>query len=302
MANFAGSGPWTWTCLGTNGAADAACSANIRTWTVTTTGSGAGGTISAPAQSPVNHGSATTFTVTTNGSYSIASVTGDTCAPSVQNGSIWTTGAITADCTITASFAVGDPPGVCGSDNGQTLISTPTNLCSSGTPTAVLGSGPWTWSCIGVTTANCSANATTGSIAVLGGGTPIVNGDSTPSTGKGTDFGNITVGTQAAHNFTINNLAAAQVPASNATKLASAAFALPNAAGDLVVSGINSSNPAFTVAGGTGTVPAGSSATFTVTFNATTVAHSEQLSCTTTDNKTIQMTNATYTGTATGDG
>jgi hypothetical protein len=37
------------------------------------------------------------------------------------------------------------------------------------------------------------------------------------------------------------------------------------------------------------------------TFNATTVSHSEQQSCTTTDNNTIQMTSATYTGTAVGD-
>lgn len=53
----------------------------------------------------------------------------------------------------------------------------------------------------------------------------------------------------------------------------------------------------FAYAHGTGS----SVSSVTATFNATTVAHSEQLSCTTTDNKTIQMTNATYTGTATGD-
>jgi hypothetical protein len=46
----------------------------------------------------------------------------------------------------------------------------------------------------------------------------------------------------------------------------------------------------------------GSSVTsVTATFNATTVSHSEQQSCTTSDKKAIQTTNATYTGTATGD-
>jgi hypothetical protein len=42
-------------------------------------------------------------------------------------------------------------------------------------------------------------------------------------------------------------------------------------------------------------------ASVTGTFTATTVSHSEQQSCTTTDGKTIQMTNATYTGAALGD-
>jgi hypothetical protein len=44
------------------------------------------------------------------------------------------------------------PPvnGVCGSANGQTLSDTPTaNLCDSGTESAVTGTGPWTWNCIG---------------------------------------------------------------------------------------------------------------------------------------------------------
>lgn len=53
----------------------------------------------------------------------------------------------------------------------------------------------------------------------------------------------------------------------------------------------------FAYAHGTGS----SVASVDATFDATTVSQSEQLSCATTDNKTIQMTSATYTGTATGD-
>ena len=55
------------------------------------------------------------------------------------------------------------PPvnGVCGSSNGGVLTSAPTdNLCSAGTPSAVTGSGPWSWSCSGLyggTNAGCSA-------------------------------------------------------------------------------------------------------------------------------------------------
>lgn len=50
--------------------------------------------------------------------------------------------------------------GACGSTNGQTLNTTPTtNLCSAGLPTAVVGNGPWSWTCQGTnTTAACSAN------------------------------------------------------------------------------------------------------------------------------------------------
>jgi hypothetical protein len=105
LANFTGSGPWTWTCNGTNGgSASPTCSANIKTWSVATTGSGVGGTISAPAAATVNNGSATTFTVTANSDYAIDTVTGNTCTPAVQSGSTYTTGPITADCTITATF------------------------------------------------------------------------------------------------------------------------------------------------------------------------------------------------------
>jgi len=109
------------------------------------------------------------------------------------------------------------------------------------------------------------------------GGTTISNGDAAPSTAKGTDFGNVMVGTQAARSFTIGNPANAPAPTGAAPKTTdtnratAAMFALPSAAGDLVVSGITSSNPAFTVSGGTGTVPKGGSATFTVTFSAASV-------------------------------
>jgi cytochrome b involved in lipid metabolism/plastocyanin len=66
--------------------------------------------------------------------------------------------------------------GTCGSANGTSVASAPTtNLCSSGTATAVSGTGPFTWSCTGSnggTTASCSASLSTG-----GGTTPTpVNG------------------------------------------------------------------------------------------------------------------------------
>ena len=55
--------------------------------------------------------------------------------------------------------------GVCGSLDGTTVSSIPTtNLCSTGTPSVVSGTGPWLWTCAGTnngTTANCSAKKIT---------------------------------------------------------------------------------------------------------------------------------------------
>ena len=52
--------------------------------------------------------------------------------------------------------------GICGIANGGSYTVIPTvNLCSSGTATAVAGTGPWTWTCMGAnggTNMNCSAN------------------------------------------------------------------------------------------------------------------------------------------------
>jgi hypothetical protein len=54
--------------------------------------------------------------------------------------------------------------GVCGKVNGVSLTAAPTaKLCEAGTPSTVAGTGPWTWSCIGMkagTTARCTADPT----------------------------------------------------------------------------------------------------------------------------------------------
>jgi len=39
--------------------------------------------------------------------------------------------------------------GACGSDSGKVLSITPTNLCSAGNPSAINGTGPWDWECLG---------------------------------------------------------------------------------------------------------------------------------------------------------
>jgi predicted extracellular nuclease len=160
---------------------------------------------------------------------------------------------VNTDCQVTAAFA---PRvlvnGVCGSDDGQTLSSPPTQLCAAGTPTAVSGSGPWTWSCQGSgggTTSACSASlldTSTADISVIGK-TAIANGDTSPSASKGTDFGKVPVGVQATQSFTIENLSTTDA---------------------LTISAITSDNPVFTINGGTGVVAPGGSMFFTITFNA----------------------------------
>ena len=82
--------------------------------------------------------------------------------------------------------------GTCGSANGGTFTTAPTaNLCSAGTATAVSGTGPWTWSCIGSnggTTANCSANVGTPTCtlsanpaSIVAGGTSTLTASCSPA-------------------------------------------------------------------------------------------------------------------------
>jgi hypothetical protein len=73
---------------------------NVATFTVTPTAS-AGGTIAPATPQSVDAGSTTSFTVTPNANFQIGSVTG--CGGSLA-GNLYTTGAISADCTVSAIF------------------------------------------------------------------------------------------------------------------------------------------------------------------------------------------------------
>ena len=85
----------------------------------------------------------------------------------IYGGAVTTVDNIQVGTGATVNFAYAPSPvgpinGSCGSSNGQTLTTAPTtNLCGAGTASAVSGSGPWTWSCAGLsggTTASCSAS------------------------------------------------------------------------------------------------------------------------------------------------
>lgn len=76
-------------------------------------------------------------------------------------------GSTASDLEVSGTVSVGSSAlnGACGPSNGQTFTAAPTaNLCAVGTPSAVTGTGPWSWTCAGSgggTTASCSANAST---------------------------------------------------------------------------------------------------------------------------------------------
>src|SRR6185436_11860078 len=94
----------TWT----TGAITANCTviANfaIDTFTVTPSSSG-NGTISPSTAQTVNYNTTTSFTLTPSAGYHINNVTG-TCPAGSLSGNTWTTGAITANCTVIANFAI----------------------------------------------------------------------------------------------------------------------------------------------------------------------------------------------------
>lgn len=103
--------------------------APVVTYTVSAT-AGSGGSISPPSAT-VNSGSTTTLTVTPSSGYGIASVTG--CGGTLS-GSTYTTGAITANCAVTASFVVQFAvTGTAG--NGGTLSPASVNVNSGSTTT-----------------------------------------------------------------------------------------------------------------------------------------------------------------------
>ena len=140
------------------------------TYTVTASVSGSNGTIS-PATQAVNSGSKATLTVTPNPGYT-ASIAG-TCPSGTFSGTTYTTGAVTASCTVIASFAVITKP------------LTPTNLTatagSCGTGTIVVS-----W--------NASAGATS---YILKDGSDII------FTGSETSFSHTGLSPGSSHSYSV---------------------------------------------------------------------------------------------------
>lgn len=149
-----GTGPWMWSCVGTGGGASTSCSAIAQSQIHVD------GTCGAAANAVMTIAPDTTLCDTGKASR----VYGEgpwtwTCSGS--NGGIATT------CTTIKVMPKAPPPpgplvnAGCGSSNGVAFIATPrAGFCNAGTASAVSGSGPWNWSCLGANggmTVSCTA-------------------------------------------------------------------------------------------------------------------------------------------------
>lgn len=157
-----GSGPWSWNCNGANGGTNASCSAPLRVNAVCGSANGVG-TYSAPSTGLCSPGTASA--VSGSGPFTWA------CAGA--------NGGTNASCSAPLR-----QDAVCGSSNGANFYAPPsTNLCSVGSPTAVSGSGPFTWTCNGINggnNASCSANKSIDGVCGTANG---VSTETSPSSG-----------------------------------------------------------------------------------------------------------------------
>ena len=137
-SSVTGSGPWNWSCNGSNGGTAAGCNAQLQV----------NGTCGSSNGANLTTAPATNLCTTGNAS----SVTGSGPWNWSCNGS---NGGTAAGCN--AQLQVN---GTCGSSNGANLTTAPaTNLCTTGNASSVTGSGPWNWSCNGSNGGTaCSAN------------------------------------------------------------------------------------------------------------------------------------------------
>ncbi len=169
---------WTWTCPGSNGGYDAYCSENKTASSATASCD----VLPYSLSNPLPYGGSPTIHLTstnaigcgvfhdygfvemgmfTSGYFPVGAQT----IPGYHEGEVICMNSLGQFSALgTCPYTVNNAPinGSCGSANGGYFYSAPsTNLCNAGTPTVVSGSGPWTWSCIGVyggTNASCGAN------------------------------------------------------------------------------------------------------------------------------------------------
>jgi uncharacterized repeat protein (TIGR03803 family) len=136
-----GTGPWNWTCTGSNGGTSANCSANVQPTPV----NGACGSASGQGFSAVPISN-----LCSAGSTSVVTGTGP------WN---WTCTGLYGGSNISCSANL---DGACGSANNESFLKPPTsNFCSAGKASAITGKGPWNWTCEGSKngiTASCSAS------------------------------------------------------------------------------------------------------------------------------------------------
>lgn len=152
-----GNGPWLWSCVGTGGGSSVSCSASSEAQTRVD------GTCGVAASSVMT--TAPKVNLCDTGSFSKVYGEGPwTWTCSGKNGGVAST------CQTSRIMPKAPAPpgprvnGLCGYANGRTAMSTPhEGLCTSGTVSAISGSGPWNWSCLGENagmTVSCTAPLT----------------------------------------------------------------------------------------------------------------------------------------------
>lgn len=136
MTNFAGTGPWSWDCTGPGtGGTEIGCSAPVKGACGSANGV-ADATVPPPLSDALCASTSTPSGVAGGGSISTATAWTWSCTGN---------GGGTVDNACTAPL-----DGACGAANGVAVASAPTtNLCRNGQPSAVGGTGPWTWTCAG---------------------------------------------------------------------------------------------------------------------------------------------------------
>jgi hypothetical protein len=127
-STVSGSGPFLWDCLGAHGGSSASCSANLSVNGVCGPANG-GASPSAPATGLCSAGTNTAVSGTGPFAWTCTGLNGGTSD------------------ACSSQIAI---DGACGPSNNVPTAAPPAaGLCASGTATAVTGTGPWNWSCIG---------------------------------------------------------------------------------------------------------------------------------------------------------
>jgi len=135
-----GTGPWNWTCTGSNGGTPATCSASIQTWTIGIANSGSG-TVS--CSTPVNNGATATCTVAPATGYQLATFTDNSIdKKSAVTGGSYSLTNVTASHAIVATFSPTKPKVFLGANDNFTINTSGTTLYgNTGNNTATIATG-----------------------------------------------------------------------------------------------------------------------------------------------------------------